>query len=64
MTPIKDNLKVIPNLSIGTTMYKGSYHKKPLNTPDDYLYKKKNEDHYPRHTHTQNNTQYHETFNQ
>ena len=56
-------MKVIPNLSIGSTMYKGSYHKKPLNKSDNYVYKKKNEDHYPRHAHNENATQYHETFN-
>jgi hypothetical protein len=45
VTPTKDNIKVIPNQSIGKAMYSNNF-KKNFKIPlkDDYLYKKKNED--------------------
>ena len=44
ITPNKDNLKLIPNLSIGTTMNKTHYTDKKPNIHDNYCFKKFTED--------------------
>jgi hypothetical protein len=49
ITPNKDNLKLIPNLSIGTTMNKMQFTEKKPNVHDNYCYKKFTEDNFPKY---------------